>query len=391
MKASDVIEALERFFLDIVGTVIPGVALIFGIAFVLNWPTEIRGVSIFPPKQNSDWILLVTVGYVIGHAVTSIGQNVLLRAIEYAAVRLRKSTWRRIAALVPDCIMTQADLFDKIEADPIFKAVADRITRLYPELEPEKKAIKVTSWRNIAMSLASDQRHTVYRFMFLSLLNLGIATVLFLFVITWVFVNLLQVAHAVSGGRPVNLWLCAILFMAGWFFLQRRYEFHGIAMRVPFPMALVGLQRETPKRSESETIVRPGQTREDSRAVYLAGGFRSGWQDRVKLAAPLFNFFDPRSHGLENEAEYTLWDLEAIRASDWILAYLEAGNPGGYALALEVGFAKALGKTIIFVDEKSGADAIAGRYLRMITECSDVSFRRLDEALEFLQKLQQVA
>lgn len=87
--------------------------------------------------------------------------------------------------------------------------------------------------------------------------------------------------------------------------------------------------------------------------VYLAGGMKSGWQDEVIHKVPDCIFLDPRSHGLIDENQYTRWDLEAIQASNLVFAYLEKTNPGGYALALELGYAKALGKPIILVDEKS--------------------------------------
>ncbi|WP_194736314.1 hypothetical protein, partial [Pseudomonas aeruginosa] len=84
--------------------------------------------------------------------------------------------------------------------------------------------------------------------------------------------------------------------------------------------------------------------------IYLAGGFSSGWQEIVKSKLKSFELLDPSAHGIENPAEYTSWDLEAVRASEILLANMEQTNPGGYALALEVGFAKALGKSIYLVD-----------------------------------------
>ena len=79
-------------------------------------------------------------------------------------------------------------------------------------------------------------------------------------------------------------------------------------------------------------------------SVYLAGGFHSGWQDIVKSAAAELKYFDPREHGLEDPKDYTVADLEGIGSSDWLFAYLENSNPAGYALALEIGYAKALTK-----------------------------------------------
>jgi nucleoside 2-deoxyribosyltransferase len=103
-------------------------------------------------------------------------------------------------------------------------------------------------------------------------------------------------------------------------------------------------------------------------------------------AVPTLLYFDPRSHGLQSKADYTAWDLEAIRKSDCVFAFMEKGNPGGYALALEVGFAKALGKFVIFVDEKSVADPQTGRYLEMICETADVVFPNLQDGIRYLEK-----
>ena len=63
--------------------------------------------------------------------------------------------------------------------------------------------------------------------------------------------------------------------------------------------------------------------------VYLAGGFHSGWQDLVKARTSNLGFFDPREYKLDTAELYTAWDLNAIRESDWVFAYLEKSNPGG--------------------------------------------------------------
>ena len=63
--------------------------------------------------------------------------------------------------------------------------------------------------------------------------------------------------------------------------------------------------------------------------VYLAGGFHSGWQDRLKEGVQQFIYLDPRTHALKDNVQYTLWDTEAIRHSDLIFAYLESTNPAG--------------------------------------------------------------
>lgn len=89
--------------------------------------------------------------------------------------------------------------------------------------------------------------------------------------------------------------------------------------------------------------------------VYLSGGMRSNWQDKVRASCPLSQgvYIDPRKHGLDDPSSYAAWDLAGVKKSDIVFAYMEANNPSGVGLSLEVGYAKALGKLIIFADEKN--------------------------------------
>jgi nucleoside 2-deoxyribosyltransferase len=118
----------------------------------------------------------------------------------------------------------------------------------------------------------------------------------------------------------------------------------------------------------------------------LAGGFRSKWQAQVAARlAGSFELLDPSAHDILDPAEYTRWDLKAVRESDIVLANMEASNPGGYSLALEVGFAKALDKRIIMVDQVK--EPSVKRYFEMVRQCSDRVFPTLEDALDHLLSL----
>ena len=125
-------------------------------------------------------------------------------------------------------------------------------------------------------------------------------------------------------------------------------------------------------------------TNQQLKKVYLAGGFRSGWQAEVRSRLPNYQFLDPSQHSIEDPAEYTRWDLAAIRESDIVLANMEATNPGGYALALEVGFASALKKQVILVDQLR--DPTISRYFEMVRQCSDVVLKTVNEAVQYLSQ-----
>lgn len=125
-------------------------------------------------------------------------------------------------------------------------------------------------------------------------------------------------------------------------------------------------------------------SKSDSRKViYLTGGFKSGWQAKVMNQLPGYEFLDPSHHNILDAAEYTLWDLDAIRASDIVLGYMEPTNPGGYSLALEIGFAHALGKTVLLVDEIK--DPTVSHYFEMVRQCSDRVFTTMAQAVYYLR------
>jgi nucleoside 2-deoxyribosyltransferase len=122
---------------------------------------------------------------------------------------------------------------------------------------------------------------------------------------------------------------------------------------------------------------------EARKVIYLAGGFKSGWQARVIEQLHRYEFLDPSQHNIQDAAEYTRWDLDAVRACDIVLGYMEATNPGGYSLALEIGFAHALGKTVVLVDEIK--DPSVSRYFEMVRQCSGRVFTTLAQAVAHLR------
>lgn len=97
--------------------------------------------------------------------------------------------------------------------------------------------------------------------------------------------------------------------------------------------------------------------------VYLAGGMKSGWQDRVKKEVSGVIFIDPREHGLSNEEGYTAWDLAGVERADIVLGYMEADNPGGAGLAVEFGWGARANKALILVEQEGYAQQ---RYFGMV-------------------------
>lgn len=401
MKAGDFIEALERFFIDIIGTVLPGLAMLVGVCYVTGKPFISFSEVLLKKGSDYEWALLLGFSYVLGHGVISLGSNVIKKWLEniYRSERVREAltdstgtNGKRDADWIFSFVMPEKELAERLGQDPIFKAFLSSLFKRIPSLSDEAKQVtSFRTWRNLALSIAQEHSHLVYRFTFLSLLNLGTATVLISTSVLWLTLLMGKSVGSVVPVIPFNVLLLVMLF-ASPLFLERYYYFARIAFQLPISQALAKMDARASEVAKQDSGTPPiPKTSGHRPRVYLAGGFQSGWQDAVTKAVPALDYFDPRSHGLRTKSEYTAWDLEAVRRSDCIFAFLESTNPGGYALALELGFAKALGKFVILVDEKSPADPQAARYLEMLAAASDVSFKTLQEGISFLDKYRTLA
>jgi nucleoside 2-deoxyribosyltransferase len=129
--------------------------------------------------------------------------------------------------------------------------------------------------------------------------------------------------------------------------------------------------------------------------VYLAGGMHNSWRGVVYKAvngmSKIYDFLDPMNHRLNKPDQYTYWDLKAIEKSDILLAYMEKSNPSGYGMMVEIGYAKALGKTIILVAPYDFIrDDPRAKYFEMAISCADVVVTTLADASRFLKEIADV-
>jgi nucleoside 2-deoxyribosyltransferase len=123
--------------------------------------------------------------------------------------------------------------------------------------------------------------------------------------------------------------------------------------------------------------------------VYLSGGMNAtNWQGKVtKAFKEGYIFYNPRLHNLAQSKEYTIWDLFYVKNCDIVFAYMQEDNPSGYGLTLEIGYATALSKPIILIDERSDTDSSFGKYFKIVRESSSIVFNNLDEGIKFLKNL----
>jgi len=120
-------------------------------------------------------------------------------------------------------------------------------------------------------------------------------------------------------------------------------------------------------------------------SVYLAGGMKSNWAEEViGNFSYEFSFYNPKTHGLSNPEHYTQWDIHHLHNSEIVFVYLEKDNPSGVGLALEVGYARAMNKTIILVDEKTPNEIEVDKY-GIVRNSANVVFDTLEEGIGYLR------
>ncbi len=122
--------------------------------------------------------------------------------------------------------------------------------------------------------------------------------------------------------------------------------------------------------------------------VYLAGGMRGDWRERLVdevdkeflnpkyIGKMAFRYLIPQRLPFPDYVEN---DLHLINNADILFVYLEKDNPSGLGLAAEMGFAKARGKVIIFVNEQ-----LRNKYTEFLIGLSDYSYEHFDKAVEKL-------
>ena len=124
------------------------------------------------------------------------------------------------------------------------------------------------------------------------------------------------------------------------------------------------------------------------KSIYLAGGMGSNWRYGFIQNSNKWKIYDPCKHNLEDPKNYTSWDLKAVEKSDIVLGYIEKENLSGYGLCVEIGYGKALCKTIIWVEEDKNDDR--NKYFAICRELADYIFYDINKAFEFINKNYEV-
>lgn len=151
--------------------------------------------------------------------------------------------------------------------------------------------------------------------------------------------------------------------------------------------------------------------------VYLAGGFYAkvgdiDWQEYVTnifyngfeegivevSGVKLLNPKEKEKHrvGVNDERYdifkesyvHTTWDLQAIKSSNIVFAYIDKGNPA-IGVVAEIGYAVGLGKPVILVTDPETEDSYhKDRYFNFLRNMPNVvHFTSIDNGVVYLQEV----
>jgi hypothetical protein len=238
MKPNDIFEALNKFFLDIIGNIIPGMVLILGLQFIFNQTNKIDNILTISPKDTGSWIFITIASYVFGYGVLSAGEILILPFIEFLLHIQQKLNLKT-------CWKTRNQIKEGAKNRVDYKATANLISKLYDLPENDLKEDFSLS-RSLALAITQESNDLVYRFTFISLLNLGVATALIIIDFSWIVLKAITTNFVKMDFIWVLIVACISLF-----YLHKYYEFHRRSMEVPFGLALVKMHNsKTEQRSE---------------------------------------------------------------------------------------------------------------------------------------------
>lgn len=243
MGLGDAIVVVEKFFLDIIGWLLPGATFLFLASGMVRLTAT--GATISTPRDIDANSIVIVVGYILGFIVVSMAEHYIVPLLNEAVGRLshrgtsRSVLWWVIPGLRPD-----VTLFNEIVKSESYKLAAEKLHLPLGLIHPSgsSDAIKhaVHEARDIAMSAAPDHDQKIYKFMYTSQLCGGVAAA----VAVGLPLHAVLASPHVSMLRQVSLWPLVVYVTVVLLLIERRNRFFSIAMRIPFAI-VVGNPGET--------------------------------------------------------------------------------------------------------------------------------------------------
>jgi hypothetical protein len=232
VELKDWVQSVERFFNDIIGVLVPGFVSLLACKVAFGLPIAVGGNGFaLIPARSTDWVFLLAASYIAGQVVIGLGEAILVPTLETI---LRSWLGRHVKRVFPR-MRPQEEVTDELRTRPAWTTLLDILSQ---RTGTDWHASQVTlgEMRNIAMSYVTEQRPTVYKFMFISQLSLGIATSILATMPIW----LVRACWTCIVARQIGPlqgwpWMVALSAVA-FILLERRYRFYNRSLELPLSM-----------------------------------------------------------------------------------------------------------------------------------------------------------
>jgi len=227
MKLDDLVLFVEKFILDVIGVVLPGVTLLLGLGITVDLSSLDQQWLWMRLSATGKWVVFICISYISGYALHSLGEKVLVPLL---------------GSLSKGAIRSSRHVVEQAEKSLAFSAFIEIFSAKYHlPLSAKESKIDFHTARNLAMTLAPDVDPLTYKFMFISLMNLGVATAISLNGITFAVARYGMVSTSLRSALAYFAIVLLGLFGLPCLFLLKYTEFCRRAMTVPFPVATLKL------------------------------------------------------------------------------------------------------------------------------------------------------
>jgi len=221
MKIEEAVDAIAKFFNDLVGAWVPGAVLMVGLTLMHLGPVQFQ--SIFKLGDTTSAALTFAgVLFAIGHALLALYNQIL------------KTPLRKVG------------LFESFDET---KAKTRKSYECFAELvKTPQDGTNTKDWcyrdlRSIALSVSAEAATMGRRFMFISLLCNGVGTALTILALDFAACSLSSVKLLFTYANAVP-WVVQVLLLlvVAWTLFKQGDEFYGRAMTTPFSIAIAELK-----------------------------------------------------------------------------------------------------------------------------------------------------
>lgn len=220
MKVEGAVEIIFHFFNDLIGALLPGIVLFFCMVMMHFGLGGVQKIVLFTDKGES---MLVFIGllFALGHTVLAFYQSIIKRVLSFHFKEVDKDGAQQKQPYI---------LFLEIVKDKFPK---DKISSEYD----------FHDLRSIALSISSEAASLGRRFMFISLLCNGMATVFIILLFDFILCLIFYPGLLYGYNFTLHWFLqIIILLIISYSLFKQGSSFYNRSMMVPFSVAIAEIK-----------------------------------------------------------------------------------------------------------------------------------------------------